>query len=141
MGQDHREMPGVCGERAERTVLWSWVLGKGCGRSWEPPGEVPTWLQDIWGDVRGRDTSQKYSMVLCVPGGQDCLANIFLVVNVGRWEVEIKESCLAHESPHPVMTDEEGGRALGREMLSQEGKREVKGCNLGYFLLPASPSR
>ena len=61
--------------------------------------------------------------------------------NVGRWEVEIKESCLAHESPHPVMTDEEGGRALGREMLSQEGKREVKGCNLGYFLLPASPSR
>jgi len=39
------------------------------------------------------------------------------------------------------MTDEEGGRGLGREMLSQEGKREVKGCNLGYFLLPASPSR
>ena len=51
------------------------------------------------------------------------------------------ESCPAQESPHPGMTDEEGGRALGREMLSQEGKREVKGCNLGYFLLPASPSR
>lgn len=44
------------------------------------------------------------------------------MVSVGRWEVEIKESCLAHESPHPVMTDEKEEELWERDAEPRRGK-------------------
>ena len=102
-GQSSWEIPGSAGRGQNRLScgagFWAKaVVDHGSHQEKFPCGSGPLGRCERWGHL-----PKVQHGALGSRRSRDCLANISLVVNVGRWEVEIKETWKAVQ-PRKVLT-------------------------------------